>query len=301
MASPLIHDQSVSAPHNSGGHGPEAENEPASATALTSASDVNVAQIVSATGWSPATVRRRARTLGGRRGPDGAWRFPSVVLEKITTTERATFGAGRSAAEPPDVGKRAAAVYRMLEEGRSESEIVRALEESPDVVARMKEAWRRGYESDRRDRPTCVCGAAGDPCVVQCRACFASSMRLSEEQRRLLRGQPIPPAIRCACGAVADEGVCSSCVADISVSLEGDMLLVRAGDRVVKALSAAPIAAQLAPTVASATVGSVAPPTVAEPEAVSTSSDEGTRAIVAEARRVVAEARKPKPIRIEEE
>lgn len=198
-----------------------------SSTALVSAdaSDaplIGVAEVVERTGWSAATVRRKARALGGVPTPQG-WRFPALKLERRVETMRVTLGAQRSSTPEPDVGQRAAAIYARLEDGQSSSAIVRELREPPEFVRRVREQWIEGYKLDRKDIEfRCACGKASNPHTARCDDCFRRMRPVSEEQMALLHGQEIPTGLHCAaCDRLAGRGLCGSCMHGLEIVVNG--------------------------------------------------------------------------------
>jgi hypothetical protein len=131
-------------------------------------------------------VKRHAQELGGRI-VEGSYRFPTLAIERRrTTTERITLGG--SPAKETDVGPRAAAIYRRLEEGQSTSQIVRELEEAPEFVAKTRAQWLAGYRADREGLEfRCgACGAPSDPNFTRCRTCVGRTRTLTDEQVALL-------------------------------------------------------------------------------------------------------------------
>ncbi len=137
-------------------------------------------------GRSEAWTRRHARELGGKL-VKGAWHFAAFEIERrvaTSTTEKITFGRPRG---EPDVGERAAAIFEMLEERRSTSEIVRALREPPAFVAKMRDEWLAGYRADRAGLEfVCGCGQPSDPSTARCVPCHARSRVLTSEQIAIL-------------------------------------------------------------------------------------------------------------------
>jgi hypothetical protein len=146
-------------------------------------------------GRSLAWVKRHARELGGHI-VDGAYQFPTLAIERRrTTTERITLGG--PPAKETDVGPRAAAIYRRLEEGQSTSQIVRELEEAPEFVAKTRAQWLAGYRADREGLEfRCgACGAPSDPQFARCRSCAGRTRTLTDAQiAQLAKESAAPPA-----------------------------------------------------------------------------------------------------------
>jgi hypothetical protein len=192
---------------------------------------------------SPAWVKRHAHELQGRL-VGGVFRFPAIEVERRrTTVERITVGGHTRGEE--NVGPRAASIFARLEAGESTSQIVRELEEPPEFVARMREAWLRGYEDDRRGLSfVCSCGAASDPATARCARCHTRTRTLTDDQMALLAGADLPPPGTCVCRGcharvrVEDaDSLCTTCMPKLSITERGGVLAAMLAGRVVRELS----------------------------------------------------------------
>jgi hypothetical protein len=284
---------SASAAHHKiyGDASPASEATAALVSVADERSALTTPQAAERLGRSLAWVKRHARELGGHIEA-GVWRFPpdviaQVAIERETSTirQKITFAAGPGGRDF-NVGPRSAAVLERLERGEQTVRIAIELQEAPDFVLKVREQWVRAHVADReRVILTCrACSRPSDPQCGYCLDCAPHMARLSEEQRRVLAGQEVPTAIRCSCGRVVDEGVCTTCVEGITAAVEGGAVVVRAGTRVLKTL---PLSMLMPPTEAPAGPA----PTPAEAPVVS----DATRAIVDHARRVIADARATVP------
>lgn len=144
-------------------HVADATNEPKNTAILANDAELNVAQLVHATGWSEATIRRRARVLGGRRGPDG-WRFPSVVLEKIT--ERVTFAGSVVPFDRKrrDRGELAALAFPLFAAGGTVEDAVVQFRADPKDALSLFDDWLKCHERSARTMalPPTAAGPAFD-------------------------------------------------------------------------------------------------------------------------------------------
>lgn len=207
---------------------------------------LTVAQVVERTGWSAATVKRKARALGGSLTRDG-WRFPALHLERRVETMRVTLGPERQRGrDDHEVGPRAARVLAMLEDGsRTSAQIAIALEESPEFVLRVRMQWELLAQADQRRVQRCGCGATAHAATARCLPCHARSQVLSDEQLAVLAGREAPPPQSCTCtgcGATVDtttsDHACRTCAASrVDVVVRGGALVVTLGDRVMRSLS----------------------------------------------------------------
>jgi hypothetical protein len=214
--------------------------------------ELTAAEVAQQTGRSIAWVKRHAKTLGGKI-VNGAYLFPQATIERrVSTVEKITLG-GRPGRRPadwePNVGQRAAAIYERLEQSQSVSQIVRELSEPPEFVAKMRAQWLAGYEMDRQGlRFTCGCGAPSNPHTARCDRCASKTMVVTEAQRALLDGQPLPPPETCACSGCGNrkmvsstDHLCAACRDRIEVVAEGGCLKVilrsTSGPLVLRALS----------------------------------------------------------------
>jgi hypothetical protein len=172
--------------------------------------------------------------LGGRI-VEGSYQFPTLAIERRrTTTERITLGG--TPAKETDVGPRAAAIYRRLEEGQSTSQIVRELEEAPEFVAKTRAQWLAGYRADREGLEfRCgACGAPPDPQFARCRSCVGRTRTLTDAQIALLaKGSGAPLA--------AAEDIDQQWRDRVAVVVDGGavrvLLMAEAGTQILKTLT----------------------------------------------------------------
>jgi hypothetical protein len=201
---------------------------------------------------SLAWVKKHARELGGTI-VDGAYQFPSVEIERrrtVTTSEKFTLG-GQRAAEPPDLGRRAAAVLERLETGAQAVRIAIELQEPPDFVLRVREQWLRAHAADREGLAfTCECGAPSHPASARCMRCHARSRVLSEADAALLAGRPAPEPNTCqcrGCGARVPTAnataICGTCEPTMSVRVEAGAVAIVVAGNVLRTLTSAEVKA----------------------------------------------------------
>jgi hypothetical protein len=92
-------------------------------------------------GVSEATLLRRARELGGKRGPRGRWLFE---LERLRVVREDGGAPPRSKTDRArDVGALAAKVFAMLRSKAAPDEIVERLEADPATVRGLCEEWAK--------------------------------------------------------------------------------------------------------------------------------------------------------------
>jgi hypothetical protein len=206
--------------------------------------DLTTPEVAEHLGRSVAWVKKHATELGGRI-VDGAYRFPSIAVERRrTTTEKITL-AGAPRASEPEVGRRSAAVLARLEAGERVVDIAVALEEPADFVLKVRESWLRAHHADGEGLVIrCGCGATTDPRTARCARCFARSRVLSNEQAAVLDGrEPPEPGTCTCCGCGEDVGVhhadhvCSACSPRIAVALVGGRVVVSLGATVLRELT----------------------------------------------------------------
>lgn len=209
---------------------------------------LSVVQVAERLGISASSVKRQARALGGARDARGHWQFSPVTVERrvTTQTQRVTIGRSREVVEP-DVGRRTAAVVRMLESGSTCSAIVVALEEPYDFVARVRAQWISGYEADCEGLAfTCGCGSPSHSSTARCLRCHARSRVLSDAQQAVLAGADLPEPRTCSClgcGVVVRvedaDSLCTACAPKLVITERGGVLVVMLAGRVVRELSVA--------------------------------------------------------------
>lgn len=197
---------------------------------------------------SLAWVKSHARELGGTIVA-GAYVFPSVEIERrrtVTTSERFTLG-GQRAPEPPDLGRRAAAVLERLETGAQAVRIAIELQEPPDFVLRVREQWLRAHAADREGLAfPCSCGSPSDPHTAKCVRCFSRTRTLTDAEALLLAGTELPEPNTIACNGCATivrneavDALCGQCRSRLTIDVRGGVLVVVLAGTVVRELTIA--------------------------------------------------------------
>jgi hypothetical protein len=179
---------------------------------------IGTAQVAKIIGRSPAWVKEHAQELGARM-VGGDWRYPVAEVRYRAQVVREADAAKASRRPEPGAGERAAAIFERLEEGQSQSRIVRELREPPEFVARVREQWLACYEADRKGVDfRCECGAPSNPRTAHCDRCAPRTRTLTPAQIALLAGEELPPPGSCTCSGcgatklVEDvERLCSEC------------------------------------------------------------------------------------------
>lgn len=104
-------------------------------------------QVAERLGVAVATVRRlEGKRLHPRR-VDGVWLFDPLEVAEVANERGTVVGQ----AKPSSAGALAAAVFKLLDLGRTFREIVQLTESPPDVVRELHHEWRCGFNVPPED------------------------------------------------------------------------------------------------------------------------------------------------------
>ena len=143
-------------------------------------------------------------------------------------------------------GERDAAVVEMLERGATVAEITAATKTALEVVARLRQTWLaiRAIEQRESTAQCSGCGAPPHPKAALCLSCFRQSRRLTDAERKILSGQPIPTPNTCICLGCAEtirnedaEHLCHRCERKLKIGVHGGILAITLDDDTVRVLS----------------------------------------------------------------
>ena len=190
---------------------------------------------------STTWVAINAPRLGGIREASRGqpWRIPRVNIE----SEAASRNERTTGQMVTDAGARSAAIYKMLEAGKTQSEIVQDQSETPEFVAKVRDLWLKGYQADRTGIDfKCQCGAMANPHTAHCEKCAARSRTLSDAQIANLAGTPLGEHDVLCSGCqkpVLAEGarhVCPACNNRLTVVVHDGRLAIISGVEVLRFL-----------------------------------------------------------------
>jgi hypothetical protein len=195
-------------------------------------------------GVSEATLLRRARELGGRRGPRGKWMFELERL-RIVQGDGGPRRAPMQLAQEEREGARDAKVVAMLEQRATVSQIVMTTQVPLETVIRLRDTWIRGQRADREGIAfACECGAPSDPSTARCMRHHQRAWVLSDPQIALLRGEALPEPGTCTCrGCKATvrtedaDALCVRCAPRLTVAAPNGVLVIMLAGTPVRALS----------------------------------------------------------------
>lgn len=184
-------------------------------------------QAARALGISPPTLNRERYAGRLKAIPHGhgfAYRR-TEILEIGELRRKASVAVERERYE----GERDARVFAAFTDGLTVDAAVIREQVAVTIVFRLRELWDRAHAAAQK---AAIClhehhgGECDGPVQTQVGLCgyhAARSRILTEEQALLLSGREIPTALHCqACSAVAARGICSSCMAAVTVEIEGE-------------------------------------------------------------------------------
>jgi hypothetical protein len=206
---------------------------------------LTVAEVAILWGASQATVDRERRAGNLRAVKKGqGYLYERAEAMKVGEIRKAPAAAVQ---REQHEGDRDARVFEAFEEGLNVTGVVVREHVAVPIVMRLYEVWE---QSRKRARTVCLHEHNGGDCdgppqsgIGLCNHHAARSRILRDEEALVLRGETVPVALHCqACGIMAPRGVCSTCMAAVTVLVEGEgqgrRLVVRAGQRVVAIVAA---------------------------------------------------------------
>ena len=102
-------------------------------------------EVARALGVAVASVRRlEGVRLHPARGEDGVWRFDPAEVSALAAERKQLTRPGVAASGSTD-GEIAALVFRLFEEGKTFSAIVREVRLPPDRIRQLNRQWRAGF------------------------------------------------------------------------------------------------------------------------------------------------------------
>ncbi len=145
-----------------------------------------------------------------------------------------------------DEGARDARVIHALEEGRTVAAIVIAEKIPLRIVLALRETWLIGHAADLKGvNFKCVeCGSPSNPSYARCDRCAPYTKTLTEAQRAILAGTPLPEPNACKCSGCSNvidtnaaDHVCVRCLQRVGVVVRDGLAHVVVSGVVLHSLS----------------------------------------------------------------